>query len=254
MPKRRPQQLEFIFGRAPTPATTRHAIAFGAQSVTYTLKRSPRRRSITFTIDEQGLHVGAPWRASQRHVENLLNRNAAWVTHKLAEWQQRKALSPRWGAGAMLMLKGKPLTLGFAPNQTTTLAVDGNLWLALDATAGGEKVRAHVIDWLRAKAHAWFEERVAHFAPLLGVPPPKVRLSNARTRWGSCSPDGRVRLNWRLIQMPNELIDYVAVHELAHLRELNHSRRFWDWVATVLPDHAERRCALRREGGRYLIV
>jgi predicted metal-dependent hydrolase len=83
---------------------------------------------------------------------------------------------------------------------------------------------------------------------------PTIRLSNAKTRWGTCHPDGRVHLNWRLIQMPPALIDYVVVHELAHLHEPNHSQRFWRRVAAVLPDYAQRRLALRRDGHRYLLA
>jgi predicted metal-dependent hydrolase len=83
---------------------------------------------------------------------------------------------------------------------------------------------------------------------------PAIRLSNARTRWGTCHVDGRIRLNWRLIQVPPALIDYVVVHELAHLREPNHSSRFWSQVGSVLPDYKERRLALRRDAHRYLVV
>mgnify|MGYP001201134009 CR=1 FL=1 len=78
--------------------------------------------------------------------------------------------------------------------------------------------------------------------------------SNAKARWGTCHPDGRVHLSWRLIQTPPALIDYVVVHELAHLREPNHSPRFWNWVARVMPDYKERRQALRLEGHRYLLA
>ena len=89
---------------------------------------------------------------------------------------------------------------------------------------------------------------------VLDVRAPTIRLSNARTRWGTCHPAGRVHLNWRLIQAPPGLIDYVVVHELAHLREPNHSPRFWTWVASVLPDYQQRRLALRRDAHRYLLA
>src|SRR5262249_18354306 len=97
-------------------------------------------------------------------------------------------------------------------------------------------------------------ERAAYYAPLLAVEMPTIRLSNASTRWGSCHPDGRMHLNWRLIQMPLCLIDYVVAHELAHLHEPNHSPRFWRHVAAVMPDHKVRRRTLRTEGARYLVL
>ena len=87
----------------------------------------------------------------------------------------------------------------------------------------------------------------------LAVAPPTLRLSNARTRWGSCHASGRILLNWRLIQMPARLIDYVVVHELAHLREMNHSPRFWAVVAREIPDHTARRHEIRRDAHRYIV-
>ena len=91
-----------------------------------------------------------------------------------------------------------------------------------------------------------FTERLNHFAPRLGVQWTRLSLSNADTRWGSASADGRIRLNWRLIHLSLDMVDYVVVHELSHLRHMDHSPRFWDVVASVMPDHRERRQALRQ--------
>ncbi|WP_236640400.1 M48 family metallopeptidase [Tepidimonas charontis] len=99
---------------------------------------------------------------------------------------------------------------------------------------------------LLAQARVVLAARVAHFAPLLGVQPRALRLSSARTRWGSASSRGTIALNWRLAFVPAPLADYVVVHELAHLREMHHGPAFWALVAQVLPDYAERRAALRR--------
>ena len=99
---------------------------------------------------------------------------------------------------------------------------------------------------LREQARRLFQQRVALFAPLLGVQPTALRVSSARTRWGSASTRGTVSLNWRLVCLPLVLVDYVVVHELAHLREMHHGPAFWALVAGVLPDYAERRAALRR--------
>ncbi|OFZ71452.1 MAG: hypothetical protein A2W04_08810 [Betaproteobacteria bacterium RBG_16_64_9] len=101
---------------------------------------------------------------------------------------------------------------------------------------------------MRGEARRIFVERVAYFAPRLEVPAPEVRLSNARTQWGSCSARGRVLLNWRLVHMPLTLVDYVVTHELAHLRELNHSRPFWALVGSLYPAYASARRELERLG------
>ncbi|TSE26802.1 hypothetical protein Tsedi_00511 [Tepidimonas sediminis] len=99
---------------------------------------------------------------------------------------------------------------------------------------------------LLAQARADLAARVAHWAPRLGVRPQRLRLSSARTRWGSASSRGTVSLNWRLVCLPDPLRDYVVVHELAHLRELHHGPAFWALVAQALPDWTVRRAELRR--------
>ena len=99
---------------------------------------------------------------------------------------------------------------------------------------------------LRERARALFVERLAHYAPQLGVDLPALSLSAARTRWGSCSRRTGIRLNWRLIHFAPPLIDYVVIHELAHLREMNHGARFWSIVAELYPDYRSARAELRR--------
>ncbi|MGQ9724429.1 MAG: M48 metallopeptidase family protein, partial [Tepidimonas sp.] len=98
----------------------------------------------------------------------------------------------------------------------------------------------------RAQARLRFAARIAHYAPLLAVRVAALRVSSARTRWGSASTRGTISLNWRLVCLPGELLDYVVVHELAHLREMHHGPAFWALVGSVLPDYADRRAALRR--------
>jgi len=253
MARRKPSQLEFILGNPPAQTASRQQFRLDGQWIEYTLKRGLRRRRITFTIDEDGLRVGAPWRASQRRIESLLGAHANWIGCKLAEWRARRPPPFMWQAGAIVMALGEPLKLALDPARVTTVRDGECLYVAAEAN-GPEMLAKHVVAWLRNSALDWFGQRAAHFAPALDVRVPVIRLSNAKTRWGTCHPDGRIHLNWRLIQMPPALIDYVVVHELAHLREPNHSQRFWRWVAGVLPDYEQRRRTLRRDGHRYLLA
>jgi predicted metal-dependent hydrolase len=238
---------------APAAVTSRRTFVVGGAAIDYTLNRSPRRRRLVLSVDEQGLRVGAPWRASQSRIDELLAANSAWITRKLAQWQARRRQPILWKAGATVMVLGEALMLATTPAKTRTS--HNSFYLDVgDAADDAAVIEQRVIDWLRSTAQAWFEKRAAHFARALGVQVPPIRLSSARTRWGSCHADGHVLLNWRLVQMPPALIDYVVVHELAHLREPNHSPRFWNRVAAVLPDYRERRQALRRDSHCYLLV
>lgn len=221
--------------------------------VSYTLQRSRRRRSITLTIDERGLRVGAPWQASAGAIEALLRKHDAWVLKKLTEWEKRRPPPRRWQDGETLMLLGRPLRLTLAPDPQE-IRLDGSRFIVNPTwVQNPEKMKKKVTDWFRQQALLCFRERIAHFHPLLEVAEPAVCLSNARTRWGSCHSNGRIRLNWRLIQMPPHLVDYVVVHELAHLVEMNHSPRFWKTVARIVPDYKACRTEIRTEGHHYML-
>ena len=245
-------QMPLAFDSPSRSAAEQHHYELAGQAVEYTLKRSARRRSISLTIDEQGLRVGAPLRAPLRRIEEALNAHAEWITRKLAVWRQRRPAPFTWSAGAQLMVLGDPLTLAPDSNHPFIAQLDGKLLLPVEADDAVTMARI-TREWLRERAKEHFSRRVAHFAPCLGVGLPVIRLSNARTRWGTCHPHGRIHLNWRLIHMPPALLDYVVVHELAHLHEPNHSPHFWRHVERILPDHLQRRRLLRTDAYRYLL-
>ena len=111
------------------------------------------------------------------------------------------------------------------------------LHVGLPQHAAPEQIRDAVQSWLQRQARRIFDERCRHFAPQLGVRMTRLSLSSARSRWGSAGADGAIRLHWRLVHFAMPTIDYVVAHELAHLREMNHSAAFWDVVRSVLPDY-----------------
>ena len=155
----------------------------------------------------------------------------------------------------MLPYLGEPLTVvldpshGFAGKGGALVAAteQPSLHIGLPHSASPAQIRDAVQAWLMRDARRHFTARLDHFAPLLGVRWASLRLSSANTRWGSAKADGSIRLNWRLLHYRPAIIDYVVAHELAHLRVMDHSPRFWDTVATVVPDYAQLRSRLRDE-------
>jgi predicted metal-dependent hydrolase len=113
--------------------------------------------------------------------------------------------------------------------------------------------REHLVAWYRRRAEIHIGARVAHFAALTGVTPAAVTVKEMRSRWGSCTSHGRVSFHWGLVLLPPAIVDYVVVHELAHLRELNHGPRFWRLVEEIVPDYHARRAWLRGAARRYAI-
>jgi predicted metal-dependent hydrolase len=228
------------------------AIELEGRCISYTLQRTRRRRTISLLIDERGLRVAAPLKAPQKAIDDLLRTHAAWVIRRVHDWQQKRPPPLSWVTGAQLMLYGMPVTLeAHTGIQFPHLQQDRLLFNPQLAPA---VIESGVRNWMKQQALACFSRRCHDYSAQLALPAPAVRLSNARTRWGSCHANGRISMNWRLVQAPAAWIDYVAAHEVAHLRQMNHSPAFWHTVAALVPDYAERRIALRRDAHRYLLL
>jgi predicted metal-dependent hydrolase len=221
--------------------------------IAYEFRRG-QRRTIGLSITPEGLSVRAPRWTPVSEVEDLLRRKADWVIDKLSESQQRtQALAQarvQWVDGGSFDYLGQRVCMRIDPTQAAPCHLDHSevgeacLRLGLSHTATEAQIRDTVQAWLMRQAQQVFEARLTHFAPLLGVRWTRLRLSSAGKRWGSASADGTIRLNWRLLHQTMDMVDYVVVHELSHLRHMDHSPQFWDVVASILPDHAQRRRAL----------
>ena len=209
------------------------------------------------SVDENGLTVSAPWRSSERRIVGVIRDAEAWVLKKLDVWSTFPSRNQSWIQGDKVRYLGRDLSLHLTTDSVVTLAslLDGDrLQISLADPAHKDSVKAAVVKWYRRHAQANFSGRIGELAPRLDLPAPRLFLSNARTRWGSCNAKREVRLNWRLIQAAQPTIDYVVVHELAHLIEMNHSRRFWKLVASVCPHYREACAELNRMGLYYMDI
>lgn len=216
----------------------------GDRTVPYTLVRS-QRRTVGLRIDHRGLRVGAPLKARPGDIETMLREHAAWIVEKLSAWQEKPSGQDFiLTDGQTIPLLGQPCTVQILEGSNRVFWHKDDQRLSLLPRPGTDPL-ALLEHALRAKAREHFKARLAFFSQAMALQPPPLSLSSARTRWGSCSRTG-IRLNWRLIHLPPDVVDYVVVHELAHLREMNHSPRFWAVVESAYPDWQLARKRLRQ--------
>jgi hypothetical protein len=230
-------------------------MALGGREITFVLRRSKRRRTTVFSVDGNGLVVAAPWNVPDARIRHSMSEAADWILKKLDEWSGCQPRQQHWSDGAHIEYLGRDLTLRVVVDAVLVPAIltDGaQLKVTVADPSSQSRVREAAIAWYRRHGARNFSERIAHFSSAMRLPVPKLFLSNAGTQWGSCNSRRQVRLNWRLIQAPQQIIDYVIVHELAHLIEMNHSKRFWQVVEQHFPQHMQARQHLNERGHWYL--
>ncbi len=232
--------------------------------VAYSLRRA-RRRSIGFVVGVDGLRVNAPRWVGIGDIENALREKAGWILRKLVEQRERagrlQAARVEWRDGISLPFLGQTIVVKLdpsargavlvepeaAPTSVPSSSAPRQLRLGLPRDATPQQIRDSVQSWLQRQARELFEKRCQHYATRLGVRYTRIGLSSAQTRWGSASASGAIRLHWRLIHFGLATVDYVIAHELAHLREMNHSPRFWDIVRTLMPDYESAMSPLKNQ-------
>ena len=225
------------------------------ESIPYLLERRSRH-TVGLKIGHEGLIVHAPKRISQSQLEQLLITKAGWIRSKLEARQDYDVAPMEWLDGSPLLLLGNDVTLQLRQD-TRSRNIEhapGILTVALPDTNNQQAIARKVLQWYRKQALADFSRRIEILAARLGVPAPKLFLSNAQSRWGSCNSKQEVRLNWRLIQAPPHIINYVICHELAHLKEMNHSARFWAIVESLYPDYKQAEKALKTLSSQLHVI
>ncbi len=231
--------------RAVTEESTR-SIALLGQAVDYKLVRRRGRRGVGLRVDGTGLTVAASLTTPLAAIEQVIAENNRWVLKKLEEWSHRKIVPQRWETGMHIPYLGETLTLmvdvDAGLKRTHVEPLMGHLFVRIKS-GESELIEKAVVAWYKKEALPYLAQRAFFYARLHGLLPPRVFLSHANGRWGSCNSRREVRLAWRLMKARPALIDYVVCHELAHLRHMNHSASFWQEVERMCPEYE----ALKKE-------
>ncbi|MCY4146905.1 MAG: SprT family zinc-dependent metalloprotease [Chloroflexi bacterium] len=227
--------------------------------IDYTVRTSQRAKRVLIKYRaDTGLEVVYPSGRRQPAPEIVLQGNAAWILRAMSRLAQASDQQPRrrYRSGEVFSYRGAAykLDLTMLANGARSKAwlVGATLALACPQSAQLQERRAAVVTWYRSQAKAYLPQRTRQLAEAHGFAVGQLRIKNQKTRWGSCSARGNINLNLRLMMAPDAAIDYVILHELCHLRELNHSAAFWRLVAERCPDYQFWRAWLK-ENGRTLI-
>ena len=235
-------------------ATETSTVTWGEARLAYTIARSTRRsKTVAVTVDPSGaVLVVAPVGFSSTRLDVLVRRKAPWIVQQLRNLQSLPAQpAPReFVSGESVFYLGRHYRLKVHPGATGDAKLRGG-WFHIPAPDGvpqAAHVRAALIAWFRRHATERLPERVETWSTKAGVAVPRVAIVDQQKRWGSCDRHGTIRLNWRIVQAPMRLVDYVIVHELVHLQHRKHSPVYWQAVGRVMPDYERRREDLRQRG------
>jgi predicted metal-dependent hydrolase len=205
-----------------------------------------RRRTLSLIVERDGsLTVRAPLRLPEAEIKRFVDSKGAWIERKQAQAAQAMSVAHRYLEGELFPFLGEDYNLHLVPGLRPALVFKNGFRLNSLRAPDGELLFTR---WYRQQARDWIEARVAYYTGLHGFQPGKVRISSARTRWGSCSTRGTLSFTWRLVMAPEPVIDYVVVHELCHLKVLSHSKAFWAHVARILPGYVQMRSWLKMHG------
>lgn len=238
---------------APEPVRQR-AVSLGGATITYRHRVSHRARRLRFEVRPgAGLEVTTPPGVSVARIEAVMREKTQWITTMLVRYSQppRSVIETPLQSGALLPFAGGSLRLIVDVKPTsrrpTAHLEEGTLRLVVSEPTA-VALHAALEIWYRSQGRRVFAERVAYWNAQFSFSYGRIAIRDQKSRWGSCSRQGNLNFNWRLLLAPLAVLDYIVIHELAHLKEGNHSPRFWALVAEKCPDYRRHRDWLRQHG------
>jgi predicted metal-dependent hydrolase len=199
-----------------------------------------RRKTLSLEVTPAAtLIVRAPLRASDAYIEEIIRLKISWILRKLDEMKRRQP-SPyhEYVEGELFLFLGRSYPLHIVEGENTTIERTDKLYVSRSLMP---LIRNQLKWWYTDEARKELQSRCMWFALQIGLSPASIRITDARKRWGSCTHTGGLNFSWRLIQAPPEIVDYVVVHELVHLSQPDHSKKFWEKVRKIMPDYERRR-------------
>ncbi|MEK7856421.1 MAG: SprT family zinc-dependent metalloprotease [Acidobacteriota bacterium] len=234
-------------------------LTFGKSTLEYEIVRSDRRSTVGIEVaPDSHLIVRAPFDVDESRISEIVCGKASWILARLAKvgLLRQSHTEKEFVSGESFPYLGRLYRLKVVNNgihpRTKIELKDGRLRVAVNADFEPQErrdaIREALLDWYREHARGVLEAKVNSLAKKIGVAPSGTVLRNQGKRWGSCTRNGVLNLNWRIVMAPNSIVEYVVAHELCHLKIHDHSKYFWQLLAAIVPDYEKRREWLRFNG------
>ena len=214
--------------------------------LTFTLKRS-FRNNVSLRIGPKGTTVNAPFFYPKKNIHEFIKSKEKWIEDRINEFSSAQ-IPKDINQLKEIKILNKSYMIKIEEGQTQIKEHDFDIIIYLKNINDNQKIRKIFLTWLQKKALRYFNEEIERLSNEFNLKVKEVKISNAKTRWGTCNNDKIIRLNWRLIQAEPKIINYVICHELAHLKEMNHSKKFWLEVDKMCPNYKELSKALKKLG------
>lgn len=245
-----------------TVSVGRHAMRVtlkGPGGLPVDLKRTRRKRTVGIAVEDRRVQIFAPKWVPLREIQEIITKRSSWIGRQIQLQAQRPIIAPKqYIDGEEFLYLGRTYVLRLVEGDSPGVGLwAGQMMVTVPKAAGespdADPVRATVLDWYHGRAEDILAETSARLADNLGVTPSHITVRGYRSQWGSCSISGHIRFSWRIILAPWEVVEYVAAHELSHLRHHDHSPRFWRCVETLDPEYRQHKDWLRIHGATLQI-
>jgi predicted metal-dependent hydrolase len=231
------------------------SVTFGTTKIAYSVRRTERRKTVSIAIGPDGdVEVAAPHGVDDERIRRIVLSKARWVLGRVRESERPPSPSAReMVSGETFVYAGRQHRLRVRTGEADRVALlHGHLEVVVRGTPTADRVRALLVGWYRGRANERLGELAKVWTERTGCRPQRLVIVEQARRWGSCSPSGEVRLNWRIVGATRRLAEYVVAHELTHLAHPEHGPAFWRALGKAMPDYEERRAALREVGPRLM--
>lgn len=237
-------------------------LTVGNTVIEYAIRKSTRAKKINITVSTRGVTVSVPGHVSVQEAKKFVATKKEWILRHIEEYRQKELQNPpkKYIDGEKLLFLGQEITLRtitFNSKKITMEISDGNAWFYIPAIVPEEErpaiIKNALINWYRDFAKKLLFEKAEFYARKMGVKYNQIRIKEQKTRWGSCSRKKNINFNWKIILAPSQAVDYLVVHELAHLKYMNHSACFWQEVEKFFPNYVFWRKWLKQNGNHLTI-